>query len=140
MCGRCSTLIDIENQVFTPIAQAVRGQFAGAFVTGEYVKAPAKFPHISIVESDNYMTARRLDSGNAEKYSTLMYEVNVYSNKTSGKKSECRAIMALIDGMMYGFNFTRLSMTPVPNLEDATIYRITARYRAETDGEKIYRI
>lgn len=133
-------MIDIESFIFSPIAQAVRAQFAGAYVTGEYVKAPAKFPHVSIAESDNYMTARHLDSSNAEKYSTLMYEVNVYSNKTSGKKSECRAIMALIDRMMYDFNFTRLSMTPVPNLEDATIYRITARYRAETDGEKIYRI
>lgn len=48
--------------------------------------------------------------------------------------------MALINEMMYSMNFTRIAMTPIPNLEDATIYRITARYRAETDGEYIYRI
>lgn len=132
-------MIDIESLIFTPIAQAVRTQF-NASVTGEYVKAPSKFPHVSIVESDNYMTVNALDSSATEKYATVMYEVNVYSNKTSGKKSECRDILSLIDSMMYQFNFTRIAMTPVPNLEDATIYRLTARYRAATDGSNIYRI
>lgn len=69
-----------------------------------------------------------------------MYEINVYSNKVGTKKSEAKAIMQLIDGMMYERNFTRIALTPVPNLEDATIYRLTARYRAETDGTNIYRI
>ena len=132
-------MIDIESLPFTPIAQAVREQF-NAYVTGEYVKSPSKFPHVSIVESDNYITLSHRDTGVSEKYSTIMYEVNVYSNKTSGKKSECRAILALIDSMMYERNFTRIAMTPVPNMEDATIYRLTARYRAETDGTNIYRI
>lgn len=126
--------------MFTPIAQAVRSEFSGANVTGEYVRTPSKFPHTSIVESDNYTTISHRDSGSEEKYATIMYEVNVYSNNTSGKKSECRAILGLIDRMMYERNFTRIAMTPVPNLEDATIYRITARYRAETDGTNIYRI
>lgn len=133
-------MIDIESQVFTPIAQEIRSQFPGSFVTGEYVKAPSKFPHVSIVESDNYMSLNRRDTSDTERYSTVMYEVNVYSNKSTGKKTECRQIMGLIDHMMYARNFTRLSMTPVPNLEDATIYRITARYRAETDGDRLYRI
>lgn len=132
-------MIDIESLVFTPIAQAIRQQFEGAYVTGEYVKSPSKFPHASIVESDNYTSLNHRDSGAAEKYATIMYEVNVYSNKTSGKKSECRAILSLIDSMMYERNFTRIAMTPVPNLEDATIYRLTARYRAESDGTNIYR-
>ena len=74
---------DIENQVFTPIAQAIRAAYSGAFVTGEYVRAPSRFPHVSIVESDNYTSAQRLDTAGEEKYSTVMYEVNVYSNKTS---------------------------------------------------------
>ena len=131
---------DIENQVYTPIAQEVRSRFSNAFVTGEYIKAPSKFPHISIVEVDNYTSYRHMDTAATEAYSTVMYEVNVYSNKTAGKKTECRQIMELIDSMMYARNFTRLSLTPVPNLEDATIYRITARYRAETDGTNIYRV
>lgn len=133
-------MIDIESAVFSPISKAIKDAYPGAFVTGEYVKAPSSFPHVSIVESDNYMSMNRLDTSDTEKYSTVMYEINVYSNKTAGKKSECRAIMGLIDHMMYCRNFTRLSMAPIPNLEDATIYRITARYRAETDGTRLFRI
>ena len=133
-------MIDIENEVFTPIAQSVRESFPGSFVTGEYVKAPSSFPHISIVETDNYATAARMDSSDTERYATIVYEINVYSNKTSGKKTECKAILDLIDKMMFSMNFRRLVKTPVPNMEDATIYRMTARYRAETDGEYIYRV
>ena len=133
-------MIDIEAYVFTPVAQAVRAAYDGAFVSGEYVQAPAKFPHISIVEQDNYMSVNRLDNSNTEKYATVMYQVDVYTNKTSGKKKQAREIMSLVDSMMYAKNFTRISMTPVPNYADATIYRLTARYRAETDGEALYRI
>ena len=132
-------MIDIENRVFTPIAKAVRAEFSGASVTGEYVRAPSKFPHVSITESDNYMTLQHLDSADAEKYATIMYEINVYSNKASGKKSESKAIMQIVDEMMLALNFTRIARTPVPNLEDSTIYRLTARYMAETDGTNIYR-
>lgn len=133
-------MIDIESQVFSPISKAIKLDYPNAFVSAEYVKVPSTFPHISIVESDNYMSYSRRDTHESEKYATIMYEVNVYSNKTSAKKSECRAIMGMIDHMMYRRNFTRISMVPVPNMEDATIYRITARYRAETDGTNLYRI
>lgn len=132
-------MINIEAEVFSPIYDAVTTAYPTAFVTSEYVRDPASFPHVSIVETDNYMTPGRLDTSDYERYSTITYEINVYSNKTSGKKSECRDIMMMIDRMMYDHNFVRLSMTPVPNLEDATIYRIVARYRAETDGARLYR-
>ena len=133
-------IVDLESDVYTPIAREVRTQFPGASVSGEYMATPPSWPHVSIIESDNYMSINRLDSGEAEKYSTVMYEVNVYSNKQSGKKAEARQIMGVIDHMLYARNFTRLSLTPVPNMEDAKIYRLTARYRAETDGISIYRI
>lgn len=131
---------DIENYVFDTLANIVRAGWPGAFVTGEYVRSPSKFPHVSIVEADNYMSVGRLDSSPEEKYATVMYEINVYTNDTTGKKAKAKAIIDLIDKKMYAMNFTRLSRTVVPNMEDSTIYRITARYRAETDGTTIYRV
>lgn len=132
-------MIDVESKVYTPIAVALRDAFSGIFVSGEYVKAPSSFPHVSLVEMDNYTSADRLDTADEERFSTLMYEVNVYSNKTSGKKSECKKIIGFIDDLMYKMNFKRLSLAPVPNMDDAIIYRMTARYRVETDGENFYR-
>lgn len=132
-------MIDIERQIYTPIADALRKQFRGISVSGEYVNAPPKFPYVSIVEQDNYMSTNRLDSGSSEKFATVMYEVNVYSDKAGSKKTVCREIMGFIDKMLYARNFTRISLSPVPNLENGTIYRLNARYRAETDGKNIYR-
>lgn len=133
-------MIDIERQIYTPIADALRKQFRGISVSGEYVNAPAKFPYVSIIEQDNYMSTNRLDSGSSEKFATVMYEVNVYSDKAGSKKSVCREIMGAVDEMLYKRNFTRISLSPVPNMENGTIYRLVARYKAETDGNAMYRI
>lgn len=132
-------MIDIENQIYTPIAKALRGKFSGLTVSGEYVNAPSGFPYVSIVEQDNFTTQAHLDSSDTEAFATLMYEVNVYSNKSAAKKAECREIISFIDTLMYQKNFRRISLAPVPNMENATIYRLVARYRAETDGTNIYR-
>lgn len=132
-------MIDIERKIYTPVAEALRKRFKGITVSGEYVNAPPKFPYVSIVEQDNYTSVNRLDSSESEKFATLMYEVNVYSDKAGSKKTVCREIMGAIDEMLCKQNFIRLSMAPVPNMENGTIYRLTARYRTETDGETIYR-
>lgn len=132
-------MIDIEKEVYTPIADALHTAHPDVSVSGEYVKAPSEFPFVSIVEADNYPTLAHRDTADTMRYATLMYEVNVYSNKGVKKKSECKAIMATIDDLMYRMNFTRIALTPVPNLDNASIYRMTARYRAETDGTNIYR-
>lgn len=132
-------MIDVEAKVYTPVAAALRAAFDGIEVSGDYTKTPAVFPFVSMVEADNTTSLSRMDTSDTEKYATVMYEINVYSDKANGKKSECKAIMNLIDEIMYRMNFTRIACTPVPNLSKPTIYRMTARYRAETDGTKLYR-
>ena len=90
-------MIDVESQVYTPIAEALRAQFPGILVSGEYVNAPTRFPYVSLVEQDNYTTEAHMDSGDTERFATLMYEVNVYSDKAGGKKSVCRKIMRFVE-------------------------------------------
>lgn len=130
-------MIDCENEVYTRIANVLREKFPGINIAGEYVKAPSGFPHVSITQSDNSVVSERM-TGSAE-MAQVMFEINVYSNKTEGKKAECKSIMKIIDDVMFSMNFKRQAMTPVPNLEDATIYRIVARYRVMTDGTHFYR-
>ena len=70
----------------------------------------------------------------------FMYEANVYSNKTSGKKSECKEIIALIDAEMLAMGFVRTTLTAVPNEYDSTIYRMVGRYTATVSADhKIFR-
>lgn len=132
-------MIDIENEVFTTIATELRSQFTGINVYGEDVRSPSSFPCVSIVEADNYTLRRTQDSGSNENHANVMYEVNVYSNKTSGKKTECKEIFAVIDEIMLGLGFTRSNKNPV-TMDEATIYRIVGRYVAiVSTNQTIYR-
>ena len=133
-------MIDIENTVFNTVAMKVREVFPDIFMVGEYVSSPASIPAVSLVEMDNATNAETIDSGSNENHANVMYEVNVYSNKTTGKKSECKAIMALVDEEMLAMGFSRSTLTPVPNENDSTIYRMVGRYRATVSSDhKIFR-
>ena len=133
-------MIDIENEVFDRVATRVREQFPNIFMVGEYVKSPSSFPAVSLMEMDNSIRESTVDSGSNENHANVMYEVNVYSNKTTGKKSECKNIIALIDQEMIAMGFVRSTLTPVPNEYDSTIYRMVGRYRATVSSDnKIFR-
>jgi hypothetical protein len=123
-------VIDIENSVFNRVVEKVREQYPNIYMVGEYVKSPSSFPAGSLVEMDNSTRTDTIDSGSNENHANVMYEANVYSNKTTGKKSECKAIIALIDQEMLALGFARVTLTPVPNMNDSTIYRMVGRYRA----------
>ena len=123
-------MIDIENIVFNTVAKKIRDVYPDIFMTGEYVSSPPSFPAVSLVETDNSSRIETSDSGSSENHANVMYEINVYSNKTAGKKSECKTIIALIDKEMLALGFSRATMTPVPNMNDSTIYRMVGRYRA----------
>ncbi len=131
-------MIDIENDVFNSVATDVRAKYPNIYMVGEYVKTPPKFPCVSLVEMDNQSYQRTEDSGSSENHASLMYEVNIYSNKMTGKKSECKAIAALIDERMLALGFARTMLQPIPNLDDATIYRMVGRYSAVISKNKVF--
>lgn len=120
-------MIDAESFIFSKIAGVLRTDYPGIFVTGEFVDSPAKFPTVTIVEAENTVY-QKMRTTTIENAAQLMYEVNVYSNKTGYKKSEAKDIMDAIDQQFTTLGFTRTMCNPVSNLQDATIYRIVARY------------
>lgn len=133
-------MIDIENELFTEIATAIRTEFPGAYVVGEYVNAPSKFPAVYIVEMDNSVYRAGRDTSGIENFADVMYQVDVFSNKNKGKKAECKSIMAFIDDMFAQRGFTRSYLNPVPNIDDGTIYRMTGRWVATVGkNNEIYR-
>ena len=132
-------MINIENEIYSPIATALRAEYPDIFVTSEPTAMRARFPTVSIVQQDNYMSINKLDNSGRERFATLMFQIDVYSNLTSGKKSQCYEIMEFVDDMLFKLNFTRLTCNPVP-MENEGYYRLTAQYRVETDGETLYRI
>ena len=130
-------MIDFENDIFNAVATVVREKYPDIYMVGEYVKTPPRFPCVSLVEMDNQSYQRTEDSGSSENHVSVMYEVNIYSNKTIGKKSECKEIAALIDEQMLALGFARTMLQPIPNLDDATIYRMVGRYSAIISKNKV---
>jgi len=100
------------------------------------VAQPPKFPAVSVVEMDNNVDERAMDNGNIENAVNVMYQVDVFSNLNKGKKAQAKAIIALIDEVLSQHRFVRTFCNPIQNMNDATIYRMTARYRRRiTDTE-----
>lgn len=121
-------MVDIESEVGNRIADLLEG----IDVYSDEARIPARFPYVSISEADNYSLTTAKDTSSSNKYSVLMYEINVYSNKAVGRKAECKSIMDRIDSAMDGMGFTRMSRLPTPT-QDPGVYRMTARYRAAAD-------
>lgn len=137
-------MIDIEDDIFDEVSEKVYAAFEkkcpDLLMMSEYVKSPSSFPFISLVEIDNATFRNTQSTDGNENHVAVTYELNIYSNKTSGKKAECKALAGFIDEILLDMNFTRTMLEPVPNQDEATIYRMLGRYRAVISKNKtIYR-
>ena len=129
-------MIDVENEIFNRMVDAIKAKYPEAYIVGEYVKSPSQFPCVSIVEIDNVAYDKTQSSYSLENHADVTHEINIYSNKTSGKKSECRDIASLLDNEYAAIGFSRSMLQPISNGDDVTIYRITGRYRAVVSKDK----
>ena len=123
---------DLENYIFDNVATRLRSDFPKLLVSGEYSDTPASFPCVTVVQADS-APVKSFRTDNIENLTYVMFEVNVFSNKGSGRKAEAKKIMAKVDDYLSALGFTRTMNQPIPNLADATIYRIIGRYTANID-------
>lgn len=130
---------NIENDVFTLVKTELITEFGAnnIFVTGEYTPTPPSFPAVFIYEADNFNAG--FDGCNHEVVTGVMYEVEVYTNRQNGKKAQAKAIMKVVDELLTRYGFTRTMLQQLPNMSDATIFRLTARYSAAVIDNVIYR-
>jgi hypothetical protein len=132
-------MIDYEREIYTRVVERVQALHGNVEFSGVDERLPSKFPSVSLVEADSTTRTETIDSGSFENHVNVMYEVNVYSNKSGGRKTECKAILATIDETFIRMGFARSMRNPV-SMDDATIYRMVARYTAAIDKNgKIYR-
>lgn len=127
-------MIDIESKVFTTVYNAVHAAYPSAFITGEARSTrPASFPAVYINQFDSYVS--RYDSSRQEKFNNIAFEVFVYSNAVSGRKTQCKSIMSVVDDSMRGMGFIRTQSEPL-SFADSDNTEITAyvnQYAAEVD-------
>lgn len=126
-------MIDYQNEIFSTVSVDVRTAHMGTSVAGEYTRRPSDFPAVTLEETENTTVGALMDSSGVEKYSALTYRLQVFSNKTGGKKAEARKIFATADEAMRRMGFRRVTYATTPEIYDSTIYSITATYEAIID-------
>lgn len=132
-------MIDVEYEVFTRLSSALKAEYPGIDVASEYQRKPLAMPHVSFEMMDSYPYWDYFDNLAKDSGDVIVFEINIYSNKAVGKKQECKKIAGTIDQVMRRMNFRRTVLSPVPNLEDSTIYRMTGRWIGLVDGNYFYR-
>ena len=128
-------MIDIENLVIDKVFRAVNAAYPNAVCYSEYVEMPEAFPCVTIYEADNRSYRPSDDNQLSDHQCSVMYEINVYSDKQTGKKAEAKAIADIVDATMLSMKFSRNMRSQIPN-QDRTIYRVTMRFEAVV-GEPI---
>lgn len=129
-------MINIEPQIFTRVYDAVKAAFPDCDVKSELDLEPSSVRAVMIEEIGNYSNQQTATTDEMENHAVIDYEVNVFSSKATGRKSDAKAILAVVDGILLGLNFQRLSTMPA-SLSDSTRYRLVARYTAVVSKNEI---
>ncbi len=131
-------MIDIENRVFTMVYNAIMGSaYSDAYVDSEIANVPPRFPAVYVIQTDSYEPRNARSSSREELFNHITFDIEVYSNKASGKKSEAKAIMKIVDDVMRldGFRRTDLSFVDLTvKTNNTVVARLLSRYTAEVDS------
>lgn len=134
-------MIDYENYVFSSVATALRAKFTNIFLSTDFAAIPPSFPAVMGTEVDNSTFRRSLDSSAVENHARVLWQWEVVSNLVSGRKAQCKEILAEIDSQMQSLGFVRMGSSPaVIPYEGSSRYRMVARYRGTISSSgTIYR-
>lgn len=116
-------MTDIENEIATALATAISHD-----VETDYLRQASSFPFVRFNYIDSYNYTSTATSANAGNHDRQMFQLEVYSNKRAGKRTEAWALANLADAYLRSIGLVKTSLSPIPNFEDSTIYRIVGRY------------
>lgn len=131
-------MIDIENEIVNSINNAVQAYATDneviIDVKSDRSVAPKTFPCVYIFEYDSYNSVGKQYATRRNTFDTLVYEADVYTDSVTGRKSEAKEILAVIDDRMRILGFTRTTKKDIDLTNDSQpVKRLLARYQAEVD-------
>lgn len=134
-------MTDIENIIINRIDNALETAGYKDILGSTYQDVPASFPWVFFEQSDSYEHVSEHNSSRTNNHATVVFEADIYSNKTVGAKGECKDILKVIDDEMVSLGFSRTTAQPMRPTSDSYKARTFARYRANVDSNKyIYHI
>lgn len=128
-------MFDIQREIFTAVATEILTPYPSCRITNSFIYAPSVFPCVAIVLSNDGTDYNTRDSSKVDKFHDVTVTVDVYSNSHDGKKTEAEAIMQLVIDKLFSLNFNMASCKPMSNINNASIYRITATFTAKVGND-----
>lgn len=134
-------MTDIENIIINRIDNALETAGFADILGSTYQDVPASFPWVFFEQSDSYEHVNQHNSSRTNNHDTVVFEADIYSNKISGAKGECKDILKVIDAEMVSLGFSRTMAQPMRPTSDLYKARMFVRYRGVVDSNKyIYHI
>lgn len=122
-----------NNAIFTAIRNAVKAEYADANCVQMYTPTPAKFPTVFAREIGHFTPQQAWTLTNAQDISERTWEVQVFSNLTTGAKEQAYDILDICKGAMRSLYFLETFEQPIDQ-QDKSIYCIVARFRRVIGG------
>lgn len=122
-------MIDIENMVFDKVFNDLSTALSDMTlnITDAYDEANATFPTVVVRETGNIAYRGSATDASSENHARVTYEIEVYSDKISTGRSECKKILNAVDTIMQSMKFRRIHKNRPINI-NRTIWRQYARY------------
>ena len=122
-----------NNAIFTAIRNAVKAEYADANCVQMYTPTPAKFPTVFAREIGHFTPQQAWTLTNAQDISERTWEVQVFSNLSTGSKERAYEILDICKDVMRGLYFIETFEQPIDQ-QDKSIYCLVARFRRVIGG------
>lgn len=122
-------MVDIQTEVFNAVYTAVIAEVPETDLADHYVNQPAAFPHIQLWDESNTTNYAGMNLSGVECFSNIVYHFEFFDNGPNGEgKVMVEKLLAIVDPVMRLMGFRRTYSAPVPNFDDASVFRKVARY------------
>ena len=121
-------MIYTQNAIFTVIRTAVLNTISTANVTQTYSATPSKFPTVFAREIGHFTPAQTQTLTNQQDVYEATWEVQIFSNLTSGAKEQAYKLMGIVKNALRGLYFIEVSENPI-DTANAKYYTLIARFR-----------
>lgn len=131
----------IETQVFNDLYPKIIEAFPGTMVGTIADPVEITFPYVNISVSDTYSTYQFVNSSRTEKYRDVDIDIDIYTNDVQGRKAKASQIMDVINREMLAMGIPSASKIPMEltnPVDNSTVFRLFARYRATVDENGIF--
>lgn len=121
-------MIYTQNAIFTVIRTAVLNTISTANVTQTYSATPSKFPTVFAREIGHFTPSQTQTLTNQQDIYETTWEVQIFSNLTSGAKEQAYSLMSIVKNALKGLYFIEVSENPI-DTANAKYYTLIARFR-----------